>query len=244
MMWGTVLALALVMAPDPVRVTIVALLISRPRPMVNLLVFWLGGMATGTAVALGSVILLRDLALVVTRHVASTVESLQSGPVEIVVGVLALLIAALVSMRLRLHRTPVPILSGNAAVLVSEPSTETALSRLSARARSALVGGCLWVPFVAGLGSAVPHVEYPVAIAAILTSGASMPTQLSAAMMFAIVVFAVVEIPLVSYLVTPARTHAVMLHAHDWMRAHRRQLLPAIAAVTGVFLLTSGIGSV
>jgi Sap, sulfolipid-1-addressing protein len=244
MMWGTVLALALVMAPDPARLAIVALLISRPRPLVNLLVFWLGGMATGTTIALGSVILLRDLALVVTRHVASTVESLQSGSVEIVVGVLALLIAALLSMRLRLHRAPVPITTGNAAVLVSEPSTETALSRLSARARSALVGGCLWVPFVAGLGSAAPHVEYQVAIAAILTSGASMATQVSAAMMFTIVVLAIVEIPLVSYLVTPARTHAVMLHAHDWMRAHRRQLLPAIAAVTGVFLLTSGIGSV
>ena len=244
MMWGTVLALALVVAPDPVRLTIVTLLISRPRPMVNLFVFWLGGMTTGIAIALGSVILLRDAALVVTRHVASTLESLQSGPVEIVVGVLALLIAGLASIRLRLHRAPVPIPSGNAAVLVSEPSTETALSRLSARARSALVGGCLWVPFVAGLGSAVPHVEYQVAIAAILTSGASMPTQLSAAMMFPIVVFAVVEIPLVSYLVTPARTHAVMLHAHDWMQAHRRQVLPAIATVTGVFLLTSGIGSV
>ena len=89
-----------------------------------------------------------------------------------------------------------------------------------------------------------PHVEYQVAIAAILTSGAPMVTQISAAMMFTVVVLAAVEIPLVSYLVTPERTHAVMLHAHEWMRAHRRQLLPAIAAVTGVFLLTSGIGSV
>ena len=100
------------------------------------------------------------------------------------------------------------------------------------------------MPFVAGFGSAPPHVEYQVAIAAILTSGAPIVTQISAAMMFTVVVLAAVEIPLVSYLVTPERTHAVMLHAHDWMRAHRRQLLPAIAAVTGVFLLTSGIGSV
>jgi uncharacterized protein involved in cysteine biosynthesis len=71
-----------------------------------------------------------------------------------------------------------------------------------------------------------------------------MVTQISAAMMFTVVVLAAVEIPLISYLVIPERTHAVMLYTHDWMRAHRRQLLPAIAAVTGVFLLTTGIGSV
>ena len=39
-------------------------------------------------------------------------------------------------------------------------------------------------------------------------------------MMFPVVVLAAVEIPLVSYLVTPERTHAVMLQSHDWMRAH------------------------
>ncbi|MGA8546658.1 MAG: GAP family protein [Mycobacterium sp.] len=243
MIWGTVLALALVVAPDPTRLAIVALLISRPRPLVNLLVFWLGGMASGTAIALGSVMLLHDFALMVTQHVASAFAALKSGYVGIVIGACALLIAALLSARLR-QRATVAIPSGDSPVLVSEPSPANAFSRLSTRARGALVGGCLWVPFVAGFGSAPPHVEYQIAIAAILTSGAPMVTQISAAMMFTVVVLAAVEIPLVSHLVTPERTYAVMLHAHDWMRAHRRQLPPAIAAVTGVFLLTSGIGSI
>ena len=241
MIWATVLALALVVAPDPTRLAIVALLISRPRPLVNLLVFWLGGMASGTAIALGSVMLLHDFALMVTQHVASAFAALKSGYVGIVIGACALLIAALLSARLR-HRATVA--SGDSPVLVSEPSPANAYSRLSTRARGALVGGRLWVPFVAGFGSAPPHIEYQVAFAAILTSGAPMVTQISAAMMFTVVVLAAVEIPLVSYLVTPERTHSVMLRAHDWMRAHRRQLPPAIAAVAGVFLLTSGIGSV
>ncbi len=243
MIWGTVLALALVVAPDPTRLSIVALLISRPRPLANLLVFWLGGMASGTAIALGSVMLLRHFALTVTQHVASAFAALKSGYLGIVIGACALLIAALLFARSR-HRATVAIPSGDSPVLVSEPSPANAFSRLPTRARGALAGGCLWVPFVAGFGSAPPHLEYPVAIAAILTSGAPMVTQITAAMMFPVVVLAAVEIPLVSYLVAPARTHTVMLQSHDWMRAHRRQLIPAIAAVTGVFLLTSGIGSV
>jgi hypothetical protein len=175
MIWATVLALALVVAPDPTRVAIVALLISRPRPLVNLLVFWLGGMASGTAIALGSVMLLHDFALMVTQHVASTFAALKSGYVGIVIGACALLIAALLSARLR-HRATVAIPSGDSPVLVSEPSPANAYRRLSTRARGALVGGRLWVPFVAGFGSAPPHVEYQVAIAAILTSGAPMVT--------------------------------------------------------------------
>jgi hypothetical protein len=46
-MWVTVLVLGLMAATDPVRIGIAALLISRPRPLRNLLAFWLGGMATG-----------------------------------------------------------------------------------------------------------------------------------------------------------------------------------------------------
>ncbi len=88
MIWATVLALALVVAPDPTRLAIVALLISRPRPLVNLLVFWLGGMASGTAIALGSVLLLHDFALMVTQHVASAFAALKSGYVGIVIGAL------------------------------------------------------------------------------------------------------------------------------------------------------------
>jgi hypothetical protein len=46
-MWSAVLFLSLVVAMDPVRVGITALLLSRPRPVINLYDFWLGGITAG-----------------------------------------------------------------------------------------------------------------------------------------------------------------------------------------------------
>jgi hypothetical protein len=98
--------------------------------------------------------------------------------------------------------------------------------------------------FVAGLGSATPPVEYLAAIIAILASGAAAGAQMSAAVMFTVVAFAVAEIPLVGYLATPAKTEAVMLQLHDWIRARRRPILACVVAATGVFLVATGVGNI
>jgi hypothetical protein len=60
-MWSAVFLLSVVVAMDPVRIGITALLLSRPRPVLNLLVFWLGGMAAGITVAVVVLLFLRDL---------------------------------------------------------------------------------------------------------------------------------------------------------------------------------------
>ena len=59
--------------------------------------------------------------------------------------------------------------------------------------------------------------------------------------MFLVVMLAVVEVPLVSYLVTPAKTQAVMLQLHNWVGARRRQILAVILAVVGALLVANGV---
>jgi hypothetical protein len=54
---------------------------------------------------------------------------------------------------------------------------------------------------------------------------------------------AVVEIPLVSCLATPAKTEAVVLQLQDWVRARRRRIVAVSIALAGVMLLATGIGS-
>ena len=96
--------------------------------------------------------------------------------------------------------------------------------------------------FVLGLGSGFPAVEYPVALAAIAASGNAIGVQLSAAIMFIVVMLAVVEIPLVSYSATPAQTQAVMLRLHDWVRPRRWQILATIVAAEAVLMVATGLG--
>jgi Sap, sulfolipid-1-addressing protein len=71
------------------------------------------------------------------------------------------------------------------------------------------VTGCsLWVAGVAELGIALPSIDYLAALAVILASGAAALTQVGALLMFNVVAFALVEVPLLAYLLAPQPTRA------------------------------------
>jgi hypothetical protein len=242
MMWGTVLVLALMAAIDPIRLGITVFLISRPRPMLNLLAFWLGGMATGIIAAVGLLILLRDVLPTVTRDVTATVAIFTRGPAQIAIGVLTLLFASLTAADRSAHqKAQIPVPADGPFAQAPQPNTPTIFCRLSARTQHVLGGGHPCVAFVAGLGSATNPVEYLLALGAIVASRAAIGTQISAAVMFTVVVLAVAEIPLVSYLVAPANTQAIMMLLHDWICCRRRPILACITSVTGVFLVANGV---
>ncbi|VBA57535.1 GAP family protein [Mycobacterium attenuatum] len=239
-MWTTVLILALITATEPVRLGVALFLISKPRPMVNLLAFWFGGMATGAAVALGVLLLLRDFAHALVDNVSSLAASSTVGHIQVALGVIALVVAALTAAGLSI-RSPALVSTGEpSAVLVQEQPSR--FSRLMANAQGALEGGFPWVAFVAGLSSAgPPPVEYLVVLTAIGASGAAFGTQVSATVAYLLVMLAIVEIPLVSHLINPDKTEATMLRLRNWLRTHRRQILSVAFAVAGVALVASGM---
>jgi hypothetical protein len=181
----------------------------------------------------------------VTREVTATVAIFTRGPAQIAIGLLMLVAVAVLIAAGRSARQPagVPVPAGGPFAQVPQPSTPTVFCRLSTRAQQVLQGGHPWVAFVAGLGSATNPVEYVAALAVIVASGAAIGTQISAAVMFTVVVLAVAEIPLVSSLAAPARTQAVMLQLHDWVRTRRRRILALMLAVAGVMLVATGVGS-
>ena len=243
-MWGTVLIVALVAACDPVRLSIALLLISRPRPMLNLLGYWLGGMVAGITAAVGLLLVLRAVAPVLTQHAAAAAESPVVRHIQIGGGITALAIAAVIAVGLAARqRNRVEVAVGAGSSTMGQPNTVTALSRLSNLGRNTLDDRFFWVAFVAGVVSAIPPVEYLVVIAVILSSGAAAGTQVSAALIFTVVSLAVIEIPLVSCLATPVKTHAMMLRLHDWTAARRRVILAIGVAMVGTFLVFTGIGN-
>ncbi|MCX2715901.1 GAP family protein [Mycolicibacterium sp. J2] len=137
--------------------------------------------------------------------------------VQIVIGTLALLAAVLVTA------TP-----GSARV------APTWLTRW-------LQGRSLWAAGFAGLGIALPSVDYLAALAVIASSGTGASNQLAALIAFNVVAFALVEIPLAAYLVAPAKTTATMAALNDWVKARRRTEVAALLAAVGVVLLVAGL---
>ena len=105
-----------------------------------------------------------------------------------------------------------------------------------------LLGGpSLWVAGTAGLGIALPSVDYLAARAVIAAGSATAVTRLSALVVFNVVAFALVEIPLLAYLVAPQRTVAAMRKLHDWVRARRRREVAGLLAAVGTVLVTAGL---
>lgn len=72
-------------------------------------------------------------------------------------------------------------------------------------------------------------------------SGVGIGTQVSAAIVFVVGMLALIELMLVCHLVTPVKTHAVVRLLHDWVLAHRRQVLVAVCTVAGVSLVAQGM---
>jgi hypothetical protein len=137
--------------------------------------------------------------------------------VQIVIGVLALLAATILALTKGRDRTP--------------PAW---LSRL-------LDGQSLWVAGVAGLGIALPSIDYLAALAVIAAGAAAPAVRFGALVTFNVVAFALVELPLLAYLVAPQRTRAAMTALHGWVRARRRREVAVLLAVVGVVLLAAGL---
>jgi hypothetical protein len=208
-MWITVLVMAIAVSMEPFRIGMTVLMLNRPRPMLQLIAFLLGGFAMGATVGLVVIFAFRP-GLLGSAHFTLP-------KVQIVIGVLALLMAALL-----------------AAGVMPAP-------KLPAQARWLVSGQSLWVATVAGLGIALPSVDYLAVLAVIVASGAAPSTQVGALLVFNAVAFALVELPLVAYLLAPARTRAFMAALNDWIRSRRRGEVAAVLVGVGCVLFAAGI---
>jgi hypothetical protein len=213
-MWFALLVMAAAVSLEPFRIGMTLLMLNRPRPLLQLLVFLAGGFAMGITVGVVVLFILRPA-------VGSAHFTLPK--VQIVVGALVLLTAAVVAKGKVTDR----------ADRISGP--------LATRTRQLINGRSLWTAGAAGVGIALPSVDYLAALALIVASGAAAATQVGALLLFHVVAFALVEIPLIAYLVAPDRTRAALSALHDWLRADGRRKVAALLAAVGGVLLAVGV---
>jgi hypothetical protein len=220
-MWVTLLAMAVAVSLEPFRIGMTVLMINRPRPGLQLLAFLAGGFLMGLTV--GVVVLFALRPALGSAHFTLP-------RVQIVVGVLLLLNAAVVASGLigKRDNESDGFLSGR-----FEP--------LAARARALVNGRSLWTAGVAGLGIALPSVDYLAVLALIAASGASASVQVGALLLFNVLAFGFVEIPLLCFLAAPERTRAALSRMQEWLRTRRRRAVATLLTVVGSVLLVAGL---
>lgn len=269
-MWSSLLVLGFLATIDPVRLGVILLLISRPRPIQNLFAYWSGCAIAG---------LINLLVPLVVLHLTPTFDSLTnfSNPtasstvrhIFVGFGVLAIVVAAVMGVYFATHQQSRPrerqpayhaAQGGETTTMVLDSYAPKAISRLLSptqdaaesgsaarrlfrRIRNAWESGSVWVAFVIGLsmGPQLQGIFFVLAI--IVGSGAAFGVQLTAAIAFMFAMLTVEEIILVSNVVTPAKTQAFLRRLHDWALAHRRKLVVALFAVVGISLVAQGMGS-
>jgi len=222
-MWLTLLVAAVAASLEPFRIGMTVLLISRPRPVLQLLAFLAGGFAMGTTV--GAIVIF------VLRPTWGASDSALPR-VQIAIGVLALVAAVAVAA------------AGLAERKRGKGSADRADRKsglLATLARRLLMGRSLWTAGIAGLGIAMPSVDYVAVLALIVASGYAATIQIGALLLFQVVAFGLVEIPLISYLIVPDRTRAALRALNDWVRKRRRREVCALFVVVGCVLLGVGL---
>jgi hypothetical protein len=215
-MWITVVVMAIAIGLEPFRIGMTVLMLQRPRPQLQLLAFLCGGFVMGMTVGLVVLFVLREH-LVESAHFTLP-------KVQLVIGSMALLAAAYLALR---HEP-------------AERDADGWMSRLVTRVTN---GGSVWVAALAGLTIALPSVDFLAVLAVILASGAGAATQVAALVLFQVVAFTLVEVPLLAYLVAPQRTLAAMTSLNEWLRARRRREVAALLGVVGVILVGVGLAT-
>jgi hypothetical protein len=213
-MWITLLVMAVAISLEPFRIGMAVLMLNRQRPHLQLLVFLCGGFAMGTTVGLVVLFVLRQ------RLMESNHFTLPK--VQLAIGGLALVVSAYLTLRPR----------------AADRDDEGWMARL---AHVVTKGGSLWVAAVAGLAIALPSVDFLAVLAVILASGTGAGTQVAALMLFQVVAFMLVEIPLIAYLVAPQRTLTAMTSLNEWVRRRRRREVAAMLGIVGAILVTVGL---
>jgi hypothetical protein len=263
-MWSSVLVLGLLTGLNPVRIGIAILVISRSRPLPNLLAYG-AGCLTACVFGVATPLILMHVTPIFDPFVDGIATSPIVRHIQIVLGVLVLSIAALLTVHLLMRRrqpadlplpggnTPTPVKNAPVPSPISRllggpldapTEDESAIRRLLRRVRDAWKDGSLWVSFLIGFGfGGIEPDAGLVLLAFILTSGAPIGAQIVAGIAFIVGILAVAEITLISYLVAPSRTQAVLQRLHDWALARSRTILIAMCVVGGITLIVRGVFS-
>lgn len=238
-MWWTVLLFGIAVNFEPTRIGLVALMLTKQRPVPQLMTFF------GTAFAVSSTVGLIVL-FVFHRGLFTSVPNV--GPkIQLGIGLAVLLLAGLVATnpgwfrRLRQGPAPAPTYDGDDAQLPMDLQAKR-IEQLATRVRGVVAGESRWFTGAIGAATALPTAEYMALLALIIVSAPSAVTRVAALFTFLCLGSMVGVIAMISYLISPVGTRARVQRFNAWVRSRRRGEVVAALAVIGAVLLIAGYG--
>lgn len=232
--------LGLAVSIEPARIGLIALLLTRPRPARHLLVF----LATGLTMSLS----VGFAVLFVFHHTFLGKANFNPALIQIGIGVVAALLGALLMSNIPLRQfarkemANVPASGSSETVVEAEQELAPGLfKRLSTRVRGFMQGESSWFSGSIGAALAMPSIDYMALLALIIASKASPLEQATALVTFLLLASWAAVIPLLSFMVAPAKTRVWVQHFNEWIRTRTRKHAGAFVVVVGVILIGVGL---
>lgn len=226
------------MSIEPARVGLVAFLLTKKHPVRHLLTYIATGFTISFSVG-ATVLFVFHRAFVGSEH-------LRPAPLQVGLGVFALLLSAVLASRIPLGRfgakSPDPALADPGLDLEASADGSPGADRgATTRVRAFVKGESRWLSGSAGAALAMPSVDYMALLAVIIASGKSPLVQAAALVSFLFLASLASVIPLVSYMIAPARTRVWVQRFNIWIRSRTRRHAAAFVAALGLIFIAIGI---
>lgn len=215
--------IAVVAALDAGLLAAAVVMLGRPRPARQLLAYLIGGMTFSIIVGLLIVFALRG------SSVLRGPDKSTRAVIEVAAGALLIVIAAAVVSGRRVQWHP------------RRSRKRDAEHPRQSLPERALGHDSLWIAWAAGAAYSWPGAEYLAGLALLAKLNTSPAANVGAILGFNVVMFALIELPLLGLALLPDRTQALTEKLNTWMTSHRRTLIVIVAGAGGAYLLLSGL---
>jgi Sap, sulfolipid-1-addressing protein len=212
-----IFGLAVAAAFYPVLLAGVLLLLTRPEPRGLLLAFLIGGMTVSLIAGAIILVVLQD-----TGALKGSAKRTVSPAVDIAVGLISLGIAVMLWQRRGRPRED----QGR-----SQPEW----------LRRRLESGSPLLAFAIGVALNLPGIYYLAALKQISAGHYSTSVDVLLVVAFNLIMFTLVEVPLVWYIVSPDGAKRRVDRLDAWIHGHSRQVAMGIAGVVGAYLFARGV---
>jgi hypothetical protein len=229
---------------EPTRLALIALLLTRPRPIRHLIVF----QVTGVSISLGVGLTV----LFVFHHSFLGKSDVSPAALQVAFGALLLVVAAVLASSIplnRFSRQKVPTGAGagptgagadEAAAKDIPPPPPSRRTRLFQRVRRFARGESSVLSASIGAATAMPSVDYFALLAIIIASKAPPLEQASALLIFLLLAGVGAWLPLLGFIVAPDKTRVWVQRLSVWIRNRTRKQAGLFVAVVGALLIAIG----
>jgi hypothetical protein len=225
---ANILLLALAAAFYPTLLAIVIVVLGRPRPARLLAAYLAGGMLVSVGIGLGVVFVLEGVGADEGGNSTTTAGAVA----DIAVGALALCLA----VAIHTGRDPRP-----ARLKKKRGAEASAGPKKPTWAQRAIRHDSLKVAFGLGVLLDLPSVWYLIALKDIVNGSYSAVAEVLLVLVFNLIMFVLIEVPLIAYLVAPEKAAGIVARFNAWIRSHGRRIMEGVAGLFGAYLVVKGV---